>query len=187
MRFPQPPYSEDLIQSTLKQWGPLYKEKECKELTRPDAKEILINLFGFFNVLVEIDEERKIKERGMKAHDEGRKAFRELNSKQRRSSLGAMTKHLKDAHRVNTELKRKYGAKIYVLEDGSWRVVQVVKTEAGHNDKYHEDVDENDRYRQRFITTTSDSERNGELARAVRSALRGRLTHQVEPGGRQDA
>ena len=40
MRFPQPPYSEKLIQSTLDHWGPLYKEKEGKELTKADAEEI---------------------------------------------------------------------------------------------------------------------------------------------------
>ena len=66
MRFPKPPYSEKLIQSTLDDWGPLYKEKEGKDLSRADAEEILTNLFGFFNVLAEIDERQNS---GKKAAD----------------------------------------------------------------------------------------------------------------------
>ena len=57
-RLPKPPYSEKLIQSTLDHWGPLYKEKEGKELTRADAEEILTNLFGYFEVLARIDEQQ---------------------------------------------------------------------------------------------------------------------------------
>ena len=56
MKFTQPPYSDELIQSTLDHWGPLYKEKEGKELSKADAEEILTNLFEFFGVLAEINE-----------------------------------------------------------------------------------------------------------------------------------
>ena len=61
MRFPRLPNSEKLIQSTLDLWGPLYKEKEVKELTKADAKEILTNLFGYLNALAKCaeDAERK--------------------------------------------------------------------------------------------------------------------------------
>ena len=59
MYFPQPPYSEKLIQSTLEHWRPLYREKEGKDLTRVDAEEILTNLFRFFEVLARIDEQQK--------------------------------------------------------------------------------------------------------------------------------
>jgi hypothetical protein len=73
----------------------------------------------------------------------------------------------------------RYGARIYRIENGLLRIVQTVKAGTGHNEKYHEDVDQNDRYRQRFVPEQDD----GGLLNAIHEALAGTLTHQGEPEG----
>lgn len=63
LRFPEAPYSEELIQSTIETWEPVAGYK----LTREDAEEILTNLLGYFGTLAgwaEAKSEGQAKDRG---------------------------------------------------------------------------------------------------------------------------
>ena len=49
-------YSRELIQNTLDYWGPQYSSIGEK-LTEEDAREILDNVIGLFDLLAELDRE----------------------------------------------------------------------------------------------------------------------------------
>jgi len=48
-------YSDEFLDETIKFWQPYYKEP----LTREDAREIIQNFVGFFEVLMEWDRENQ--------------------------------------------------------------------------------------------------------------------------------
>jgi len=56
-------YSDELIKKTIKMWQPYSKEP----LTREDAREIIQNVTGFFDILARWDREQKEREKNPKA------------------------------------------------------------------------------------------------------------------------
>jgi len=54
-------WSKEMIQKTLDVWGPKYAEKGV-QLTEEDAREILDNVTGLFDLLYELDQKYKEKE-----------------------------------------------------------------------------------------------------------------------------
>ena len=58
-------WSKDMIQRTLDIWGPKYAEK-VETLTEEDAREILDNVTGLFDLLYDLDQKYKEKEQNAK-------------------------------------------------------------------------------------------------------------------------
>jgi len=54
-------WSQEMIQKTLDVWGPEYAKKG-EVLTEDDAREILDNVTGLFDLLYELDQKYKEKE-----------------------------------------------------------------------------------------------------------------------------
>ena len=53
---------QDFLDETIRIWQPHYQQK----LTREDAKEIAKNLSGFYEVLAEWQERKKLQQSGLK-------------------------------------------------------------------------------------------------------------------------